>query len=552
MMHAHSLFRQSNQRGNAILISLIVMASALTISLGLTTVVAGEIRNASLVPSSERAYYKAESQVEQALWNRKVRPDYNVESVSGLANTFSPSGRSSYVCEAASCFTKTPDTHPSLLTEFRATASSFTGPSRRLKQDTEVLELEAEASPGDLSPTARLTLDGVKNAEGTSPADFKGVEVTIVGYSKTSGIPRFGESGPSGEASTPVYVDKRVIKPPIGLLGSLSPDYILGATQNKISPPETSPPFSTSRYRIRIKALGTDAELNKPKVTTSSGAEVTLRAANFAVRAVAEDGKSRRGIQVVTPVREQAASIFDFVLFSDLDLNKLEAKRPAQEFNQVIETRVKKINPRPGAQTPPCTDPSEPYNGIPVWLNGGTQKKVSGESDGNATALAAFTELIIGVNYYTEVFPKAEWEVCPPPIGDPKITPAEPGTPLGPNELRKNTFVLRPVCKLVNEPYTHFHELSRVNHTHTYTETHLDVERIRGGQGSDPFRHLHPPRTGDHFGANGWHHHLDSVGSNGWRFTTWRHETHTHSYNETHTTYGNETHANFVPRCPAP
>ncbi len=100
-------------RGNAVLISLIVMASALTISLGLTTVVAGEIRNAGLLPPAERAYYKSESYVEQALWNRKQDPNYEVADAAAVPDSF--------LCSTTPCFERKPNTKATgLLQNFQA------------------------------------------------------------------------------------------------------------------------------------------------------------------------------------------------------------------------------------------------------------------------------------------------------------------------------------------------------------------------------------------------------------------------------------------------
>ncbi|MEJ7662387.1 MAG: hypothetical protein WKG07_23875 [Hymenobacter sp.] len=93
------------------------MASALTISLGLTTIVAGEIRSAGPTPPAERAYYKAESYVEQALYNRKKNPNYNVADANqeDWKNIAGPEGNG-YVCTTAAaadaCFSREPENTP--------------------------------------------------------------------------------------------------------------------------------------------------------------------------------------------------------------------------------------------------------------------------------------------------------------------------------------------------------------------------------------------------------------------------------------------------------
>nr|MDP9212250.1 hypothetical protein [bacterium] len=110
--------RIGNQ-GNAVLFSLVIMGSALTASLGMTALVASEIRNVALIPPSERAYYKAESYIEQGLWEKKQDPNFQYPP----ADDPDAELAADFLCSSGPCFDSEPQDQADLLTEFVATTS---------------------------------------------------------------------------------------------------------------------------------------------------------------------------------------------------------------------------------------------------------------------------------------------------------------------------------------------------------------------------------------------------------------------------------------------
>ncbi|MDP4000572.1 MAG: SdrD B-like domain-containing protein [bacterium] len=292
------------QRGNAVLFSLLIMGSALVASAGMATLVTGEIANVSLIPPSEHAYYKTESYVEQGLWQKKQDPEYQIENKSELPANFLCTGN---------CFETAPRNQAGSLITYESTTSVPDG-QLALTQD-KVVQLDIDTSDTTGS-TGRFDLGSIKAASG-----LRGVEVTVIAYPKQAPFTDItGASG--GSVETPVFVETRLFTP--GMTG-------LQLITN-LGPPETNrlgeqfPPLNTSFYRLRIKALGADTVV-QPTAIANPNTSLLLLTPDFRVTAVAEDGRARRGIEVLVPATEQIASVFDFVIFSDLALSKTDAKQ---------------------------------------------------------------------------------------------------------------------------------------------------------------------------------------------------------------------------------
>lgn len=369
-------------RGNAVLFSLVIMGSALTASLGMTALVASEIRNVALIPPSERAYYKAESYIEQGLWEKKQDPNFQHPP----ADDPDAALPTDFLCPGGDCFESDPGDQAGLLTEFVATTSPVEE-EVPLKQDVpQQLDIATTATTPD---SGCLDLGTVSGESG-----FNGVEVSIIAFPDSDATDRF----PTDNPSTPVFVEKKVI--PAGD----SPDILLGAgTTNALG--EQSPPLKDSTFRLRLKALGADASI-EPRVSTGgcgSGNLLALRSPDFTVRAVAKDASAQRGIQVLTPAAEEIVNVFDHVLFSDLDLSKLDAKVPEEATSQSVVVPVRMVsNCSSGSERPiPAIDHGSSI--LNVTITGGQSAPVGSGSQ------VIFTNLEPGLEYQVNTTSAGNW-----------------------------------------------------------------------------------------------------------------------------------------------
>ena len=127
--------RPSVIRGNAVLVSLIIMTSAITVSLGLASLIGGEIRGAAQAGTSERGYYKAESFTEQALWEKKQNAAYAVDYDGNRGDN--PAAVGAYVCagtQTTSCFETSPNTTATSLNRLQVSAAA-TSTVKAIAQD---------------------------------------------------------------------------------------------------------------------------------------------------------------------------------------------------------------------------------------------------------------------------------------------------------------------------------------------------------------------------------------------------------------------------------
>ena len=417
--------------GNAVLFSLVIMGSALTASLGMATLVTGEIRNVALIPPSERAYYKAESYIEQGLWEKKQDADFQFPS---LEDPDAPLP-ADFLCPGGSCFTTDPGQQTDFLIDFLATTSP-TSDDLPLPQD-EVRQLDIATTP-TISASGCLTLGEV-----VGEAGFNGVEVTIVAFSNTDSTNRF----PTDDPSTPVFVEKRVV--PAGT----SPSVLLGAgTVNALG--EASPPLTDSTFRLRLRALGSDATVT-PRVTTGgcgSGNPLVLRSPDFTVRAVARDDNAQRGIQVLTPASQEIVNVFDYVLFSDLDLSKLDAKVPETATSQSVVVPVRMVSgcSSGSEQQIPGVDHNQTSR-LNITIDNGQSAPVSVGSS------AIFTNLEPGVEYRVSAFSSQGWyHAC----NSPQAVITE-----------SNQQVTSPTLRMVPQPRIPLYRLWSLSHfaDHFYT-----------------------------------------------------------------------------------
>ncbi|MEX2043527.1 MAG: SdrD B-like domain-containing protein [Patescibacteria group bacterium] len=443
------------QRGNAILFSLLIMGSALTASIGMATLVTSEISNVSLIPPSERAYYKAESYVEQGLWEKKQDPKFHADDKDGLLADYPD-----FLC-SGNCFSSDPRNQAGSLIRYQSTTSI---PEEKLilKQD-KVVQLDIDTSEVT-GATGRFDLRSIKNEDG-----LRGVEVTVIAYPKEAPFTEI--TGSAGDpVGTPVFVETRLFRPTDGRLWI------------NLGPPETNklgepfPPLSDSVYRLRLKALGADTEVD-PLATEGLSTPLLLLTPDFRITSVAEDGRARRGIEVLVPATEQIASIFDFVIFSDLTLAKTDAK----------QQRIKslKVKVYEDANRNCVRDAGDGgLQGVSVAV--GSAYSESTDADG----IASFPDVQPGT-YPVSPSTATGSEVCSPQTRN--VTFADDST----TELKELTFLVKPPERV---PLYRFYNYVRVDHFYT-TRPCTSGSASTGCTAEGGYV---PGRA--YFGGGGWHY----------------------------------------------
>ncbi len=432
--------RLLDRRGNAILFSLLIMSSAIVIVIGMATLVAAEIRNAGLTAPSERAYYKAESYVEQALWNKKLDATYAVDDWDVLkASTVHPE----LPCAPAdACFGTTPGfelasngtvSDDGLLKYFTASTSPLVNGSSVIVEQDGVKQFDVDTSnlsivgPGT---TGKVT---VSNLSFVTAGSANRLEATIVAYPKNPAAPltrqySSSDNGTGNAQKTPVFIDKKLL--------SADGTFEIGTGVNPLGDPY--PPLQGYVYRLRLKALGSQASFKLQAQTPDMLKGLPLLSADFTVQAVAQDADTRRGIKVVSPASSQAVNIFDYVVFAETDINKLKSKRPADGgvARQAIKAFVYTDNNRnctyDGGDTPVGG------NQVSVKTNGsdvGSPQATDGS--GNAT----FSNLLTSTSYDVAMTQTVSGN---PPNVATFCNPTQQTQNLQPGETRPLSFGIKP------------------------------------------------------------------------------------------------------------
>lgn len=321
--------------GNAVLFSLLIMVSAVSITLAATSIVAKEVGNAALVPPAEQAYYKAESHIEQGLANKKYNPNYSIKDKNDLNTSADPYAGSPVVCATDPCFVNKPTYQTDLLTEFSATTANISPSNLALNSDSVVqFDVDSSAVVGGQRATLTINLPAY-------PSGVKGLEVTIVAFPNfranvagTCGtVDNYcgaaQQNNPSGDGqttqTTPVLIDK------VLYTNAGSKAISLGSSVTSEVTDEPYPELQGHTYRIRLKSLGGTIPGVSMKATLDvNGTPLKLMSSDFTVQAVAQSGDTRRGIRVVMPASGVAGSLFDYVLFSELGIDKTQAKKPPE------------------------------------------------------------------------------------------------------------------------------------------------------------------------------------------------------------------------------
>lgn len=104
MNRLRAKLNQIHQRGDALLYSVVLMASTLTISAGLAILIVPEVNGVAFLQNSERAFYKAETGVEQVLWQKSVNQNYTID----YPATQNATALTNYVCDTEPCYSTDP------------------------------------------------------------------------------------------------------------------------------------------------------------------------------------------------------------------------------------------------------------------------------------------------------------------------------------------------------------------------------------------------------------------------------------------------------------
>ncbi len=340
------MIRKVRQNGNAILISMLIMALGLTFAAGMAALVAGDVGSAAIINQSERAYYKAESYVEQGLWEKKKNMNY---SFTGAVSTLPQD----FLCMTAPCFLNDTQGYPesrhqqsggtsNWLTAFKVSSQAPTA-TVDIAQD-QVLQYDIDmtnvTSAADVS--GRVTFPTITP---TAPSSSLTLEVSVIAYQKTdvsTGIVRYNTS--AGNSGTPVFIDKKIVTT------AQNNPFLIGAAAPNNPVNEVYPALSQNAvYRLRVRALGGSGTISVPQVQTLSGKTLNVLTPDLIVDATAEDGQARRRIQVITPLQTQVINVFDFVLFSDASLIKAT---PKIGTNVSVTVNTKQVASCGGAETP--------------------------------------------------------------------------------------------------------------------------------------------------------------------------------------------------------
>lgn len=541
------MIRASSQRGNAILFSLILIASALVITLGMTSVVVAEIQNAGLVSPAERAYYKAESYVEQALWNKRVDPSYSVNKFEELntdtvrspfttTDPESPCARESAVFSAG-CFSSGPRdvtipqggaaTDNGVLLDFLAS----TGPGDSLgvkvaRDGVKQFDVETNKSGLNVGQPATVTLANVAQTGGFGPVQQLEITVAAFPTSVTATSPSFLGAAPSSR--TPVFIDK-ILATVNPLNGTITVP--IGDTTRANPLGERYPALPGYTYRLRIKALGADFTF-VPSAQLQDGTSLNLLTPDFNVQSVAQDGQSLRGIRVVAPVAESTAGIFDYVLFSDLSIDKLKAKQPSTARTRVIGSTVRRLPNSSLANTCFAGNTTMPgINNVGVQLSSSSATVAT-----KRTASVGTEQGIANFSISDGVSTTADYQVSVDPATVPAgyqlcSTTAQTSAAdvTQQNQSSTHNFYLLPLCRTVTTPYQVWQVIGTRTETYPYTgwgvtgtERYHAWDEHVGGDHWENDVHPHPPNSYTYEYYHRYRYDLRRDNKRGWFVETWR------------------------------
>lgn len=389
------------------------MASAISIILGATSIVAKEIASAGLVPPAEQAYYKAESHIEQGLAYKKYNPAYVINNVSELGQASDPYRGTPLVCAADPCFNSRPVNQADLLKDFFASTYAISPTNLMLESDIPQ-QFDLQVPDGATSSRGSLDLT-FANLNGA-----RGLEVTIVAFPKTPtagagtcgtapgnycGAAQQDSASPASGTitqTTPVLVDKVLLTAPV-----TNRQIPIGSGVRSTITDEPYPSLTNYVYRVRLRAMGATIPGVNVLAKLDNGTPLNILSSDFTVQAVAEAGTARRGIRVVVPATQVAGSIFDYVLFSEFSIEKYQAKAPPG-YVPPIPDPVLTVEVYNDANRNCTKDPSEAgFPSVAVTVNG-TTRNTNGSGSATFTGLNAYNATVAPTTNYSACAPNPQ------------------------------------------------------------------------------------------------------------------------------------------------
>lgn len=279
-----------NQQGIALIFSLLILSLVTLIGLGITAVITRELKLSQNIGHSVAAFYASESGVERGLYRvkeGKVRGDEVVDVISDIRayNSSSFASGAQYDNEA---------------TDF--TSSEATDILENESIQLDYTELGACGLGGACVDSWRFEW----NDDVTSTADK--VEVTFIGWINNPAL------------IPPLTYTENTYKIILDNTGPGSSP----RTINNIGLPDNDP-VQNKFYRVRVKALGGDLNSLKLTACTSElaacGTEISA-ATNIVVQATGQKQRFNQSFTAIVPWQTPLTGIFDYVLFSELDLLK--------------------------------------------------------------------------------------------------------------------------------------------------------------------------------------------------------------------------------------
>lgn len=273
------------EKGNVLLLALLVMAGIMTAALGISAIILNEIKQARNIDFSTVAYYAAESGVEQALYKLR-KEDALLACPSGECD---PSG----FCSAGdreSCLRSNGDL---------SNQSSWT---------RTVTDKEWQIY-GTIKKDESLQVD-LYDPEGGTAA---GVESIKIEWTPQCVSP----------AASTIEVGYISWDPAVGWSVSSEQRFKYSAL---VSPVINNGFTSTKSYRLRIKAIFCDISNLVVTAWGNDNAEAPQKEipARIVLNSIGEYGTLRQAIRMTMPRKSPMSGLYDYVLFSECSLVKGE------------------------------------------------------------------------------------------------------------------------------------------------------------------------------------------------------------------------------------
>jgi len=287
MKYFKKLKKVNDQKGFSLLLTLLIAAVVLVISLSISALMVAEIKMVGAYDDSVVAYYAADAGIEDALLTLSKE-----EKVDPYSQTDPPKF--------------------DITTEEEANVIPGS-----LKQDESV-----EVASSESNPPNEVNISWNSNPPGTDEA---GLEWTLIPYTKTGGVKLYPEKIGKGfyNSKTKVYDDNDINQTYFSVQAAAQPGYSHGITIN-ITEIETKPVYFKLRVKCLAEAESGDYEEGKYKIDYQIQAvNGEIRTGGYTIGSMGESNNVKRKVEVETDVGKAGiVGIFDYVLYSEKPLDK--------------------------------------------------------------------------------------------------------------------------------------------------------------------------------------------------------------------------------------